>query len=612
MSEHFGCCPSIYENTPYSSLAHRNTYLSTLPHATRSSLPNAPHSPTPPTFHPPLNHMVNFTLGPPDLVHVVKCLDSGDKCIYSYHYVIGVDVSSSASIAVYINSLINDSNNTGNKSSKNKWKITEVLYCTWNPFTNSDVRVEAKIPGGVRAFLYANKGTETVENEQWAGVQVAGVLRYVEYGWRGERGLRMVEMDLREELLRMSAIRDVIVGSRNWQGTEAQGIDNYMTDAILKHCTLQQILECVSQGDATNNLLLAKALIKADQVSQGMHLLCEEIVKMQREGEILAAYLTAQLDVLPESIELARNAVMNAPSQAIVWINLSRAFIMNKRFEQALIALNSCPAYALTTHSDEIGIVLTEHVYINTKEEKDLALEVDSPLQLLKTPFILKNDEVRRIYAMLVEMVNELGWDTFLDLRDSIFFTLKDKTESTTKEDGLKRKVLCEAWLEQLLQALYTDLKAHALYHSELDISIVNSVPMKKTQGEWNAIGDLCCRMGDWSGSKDAWNRIIFPDQQAGGSSSSAFFFNEKVIGKLAEVYKEAGQLGHLLIFIDKLVLYYKEINGARPHCIGEWLMDVRRRFGVNALMDAMQVLSSSISEVGRGEIQNLFGKEGQ
>ena len=32
------------------------------------------------------------------------------------------------------------------------------------------------------------------------------------------------------------------------------------------------------------------------------------------------------------------------------------------------------------------------------------------------------------IYGMLVEMVNELGWDAFLGLRDSIFFTVKDRT----------------------------------------------------------------------------------------------------------------------------------------------------------------------------------------
>ena len=60
-----------------------------------------------------------------------------------------------------------------------------------------------KIPGGVRAFLYTSKGgeTTTITEEQWMGVQVAGVLRYAEYGRRGERGLRMMGMNVREELI---------------------------------------------------------------------------------------------------------------------------------------------------------------------------------------------------------------------------------------------------------------------------------------------------------------------------------------------------------------------------------------------------------------------------
>ena len=367
--------------------------------------------------------------------------------------------------------------------------------------------------------------------------------------WRdGERGVRMVGMDLGEELLRASTIHDILVGSREWQGTEAQGVDNYMTDAILKHCSLQQITEYTSNERTANTLLLAKALIRADQVGQGMCLLCDEIVKMQHAGETLAAYLTAQLAILPDDVELARSAVQNAPLQAIVWINLARALIMNKQFEQALVALNMCPAHVLTTDSDEIGIVLTENVYINTKEDNELVLEANSPLQLLRAPFILRNDKVRRIYAMLVEMVNELGWDTFLDLRDSIFFTVRDKTELPVKEGDAKKKVLCETWLEQLLQLLYADLKTHAMYHSELDISIANNIPMKRNGGEWNAIGDLCCRMGDWNGAKEAWNRIIYNDQDV----ADPFFFNERVIIKLAELYREAGQLGHLLVSIDK------------------------------------------------------------
>ena len=130
-----------------------------LPHPSqRLSLHSPTHSacplvwnitPLPQAFTAPLGDVTNFMLGPPDLVHIVKYTDSGDRCIYCYHYVIGVDVSSSASIAAYINSLVNDSSkSSGNgtrasaksksgKGNNGRWRVREVLYCTWNPFTGS-------------------------------------------------------------------------------------------------------------------------------------------------------------------------------------------------------------------------------------------------------------------------------------------------------------------------------------------------------------------------------------------------------------------------------------------------------------------------------------------
>jgi hypothetical protein len=44
-------------------------------------------------------------LGPPDLVNLVKQPVKGTKSICVYHHVTGVDASSSASLAAYINTL---------------------------------------------------------------------------------------------------------------------------------------------------------------------------------------------------------------------------------------------------------------------------------------------------------------------------------------------------------------------------------------------------------------------------------------------------------------------------------------------------------------------------
>jgi len=69
-------------------------------------------------------------LGPPDLCHVVKSTGrSGQRDLGSYHYISGVDASSSASLAAYINSLTYAVEDNSAWFSKNTaWKVRNGCY----------------------------------------------------------------------------------------------------------------------------------------------------------------------------------------------------------------------------------------------------------------------------------------------------------------------------------------------------------------------------------------------------------------------------------------------------------------------------------------------------
>lgn len=69
-------------------------------------------------------------LGPPDLCHVIKTTGrTGAKDIGSYHYVSGVDASSSAALAAYINSLTYElDQNPAWFSSKTAYKLKSGAY----------------------------------------------------------------------------------------------------------------------------------------------------------------------------------------------------------------------------------------------------------------------------------------------------------------------------------------------------------------------------------------------------------------------------------------------------------------------------------------------------
>ncbi|KAF5338092.1 hypothetical protein D9611_014216 [Ephemerocybe angulata] len=102
-------------------------------------------------------------LGPPDLCHVVKSTGrTGQRDLGSYHYVSGVDASSSASLAAYINSLTYAiEENSAWFSSTAKWKVRNGCYCCFNAFSRVDMRVDVKIPGGVNAYVIDLRGERT-------------------------------------------------------------------------------------------------------------------------------------------------------------------------------------------------------------------------------------------------------------------------------------------------------------------------------------------------------------------------------------------------------------------------------------------------------------------
>lgn len=98
------------------------------------------------------------------MCHVVKSTGkTGQRDLGSYHFVSGVDASSSASLAAYINSLtyaIEDSNAWFSKTPV--WKVRNGCYCCFNAFSRVDFRVDVKIPGGVVAYVVDLRGERYV------------------------------------------------------------------------------------------------------------------------------------------------------------------------------------------------------------------------------------------------------------------------------------------------------------------------------------------------------------------------------------------------------------------------------------------------------------------
>ncbi|KAJ2517679.1 bud site selection protein [Coemansia sp. RSA 2049] len=335
-------------------------------------------------------------LGPPDLCHIIKGHSSNrnEPDIGSYHHVLGVDASSSASLAAYINSLqylLSDS--PGWFGANNNWKINSGTYCTYNSFSNVDIRVQIKIPGGVDAYAVNVRGERREITEQmWKETHVCSVIRAIMYSdpaTYGAAGLRRVTpiSNLDEENRFVDSVLQLFwegwrLGS-NAETQLASTARNLMVDGIIKYFSGQErYADCAAEilaplayaplggqrtgisGNSSRTSmdfkgidpevasLLAEMYIKGDQEVQAVRVMHQALrVKpscypmLNTQAEFLRG--KKKLDA---ALVISRMAVKYAPSEFNAWAKLTEIYIERGDFQRALLTLNSCPMYTYIDH----------------------------------------------------------------------------------------------------------------------------------------------------------------------------------------------------------------------------------------------------------------------
>ncbi|KAJ2386334.1 bud site selection protein, partial [Coemansia sp. RSA 2603] len=325
-------------------------------------------------------------LGPPDLCHIVKAHSSNrnEPDIGSYHHVLGVDTSSSASLAAYINSLqysLNDA--PGWFGASNSWKITSGTYCSYNAFSNVDLRVQIKIPGGVDAYIVTVLGErKEVTEELWRECQISSLLRAImhsdplAYNVTGLRRVTPVPT-LRDEARLVDAVTQQF-----WNGwslgsnAETQMIStsrNFLADGLMRYFAgagryadyAAEILAPLAYAplggqqspvresmdfkgvDPEIASILAETYLEGDEEVQAVRVM-HQALKVKPSCYPLL-YIQAEFlrrkDQLESALKIARMAVKYAPSEFHAWAKLAEIYIDTKDFKRALLTLNACPMY---------------------------------------------------------------------------------------------------------------------------------------------------------------------------------------------------------------------------------------------------------------------------
>ncbi|KAI0777196.1 chaps-domain-containing protein [Trametes elegans] len=387
-------------------------------------------------------------LGPPDLVQVLKSTGrSGQRDLGSYHYVSGVDASSSASLAAYINSLTyNIEDDSGWFSKGTSWKVKSGCYCCFNAFSRVDVRVDVKIPGGVQAYVVDLRGERhEATPEIWQETFLSAILRAILYSddptyWL-EAYRKLDPITTPEGELRFLQAAEALF-MKGWQvGSDpeiqvATVVSNHLTAAIMKYFGdsgryqhAANLFEKILAKEPEVASLLARSYLGMNEEVKAVQIMASAIKQTPQSYTLLHV----QCDFLRAkgkydwALKLARQAVNCAPSEFVTWEKLTEIYIDLGQYENALLTLNSCPMFTYNgrdahrnltparVHLPPKGAIvdiLPERV----KTEDD---EADPALLRLPAPGL--RGTWARAYSLLTRLVSQIGWDELLKTRSSVF-----------------------------------------------------------------------------------------------------------------------------------------------------------------------------------------------
>ncbi|KOS22380.1 Uncharacterized protein ESCO_002047 [Escovopsis weberi] len=410
-------------------------------------------------------------LGPPDLVHLVKqAVRNPGRQTGIYHHVTGVDASSSASLAAYINTLTykdHDPNTTT--------KIVEGVYCCYNAFSRLDMRVHVSIPGTVESYCVDERGEKRkTSDDLWLETYLCSVLRAYYYADDGSGdtirkivGVRRFNPVTNTETEHRFLHAAEQLFFRGWQlGSDSvvqvpTNVSNHLTMGLLKYLETTgrytsgiNLFEKLRTQSIEVSSLLSKVMFMGNEEVSGVKVLYQSLqqtpmdyVMLDTQAEFLlrksqkAGTPELKEERLKMALGCADRSTIAAPSEFCTWARLAQVYVAMEDWENALTILNSCPMF---TYQDKDTPVMPEpkDIFLPTLPETRLD-EIDSEPEsrfaeqvdpsLLNLRAASYRGTFKQAYSILTEMTAKIGWDQLLRIRSSVF-VMEDEYRSEKQE----------------------------------------------------------------------------------------------------------------------------------------------------------------------------------
>ncbi|KAK3989336.1 Bud site selection protein 7 [Cladorrhinum sp. PSN332] len=416
-------------------------------------------------------------LGPPDLVHLIKQpTRQAGKHYGVYHHVTGVDASSSASLAAYINTLAYKEFGPSATT-----KTLEGTYCCYNAFSRVDMRVHAPFPGSVESYCIDERGEKRkATDELWLETYLCSVLRAYSYADDGTGnairrivGVRRFNpvTNTETEHRFLSAAEQLFFNG--WQlGSDSvvqvpNAVSNHLTAGLLKYFqTTGRFTSGINlfQKLRTHNVqvasLLAKVLFMGNEEVQGVRVLYDAVkelpmdyVMLDTQAEFLLkkAETTTTQEQKEERLRMAlgcaNRSTIAAPSEFGTWARLAQVYVALEDWENALTTLNSCPMFTyqdkdtpVMPEPKEFNLPMLPETRLDEFDDSETAQPVDQSLLGLRAAQY--RGTFKQAYGILTEMTKKIGWDQLLKIRSNVFVMedeYREKQETTQQNLPTKR-----------------------------------------------------------------------------------------------------------------------------------------------------------------------------
>lgn len=457
-------------------------------------------------------------LGVPDLVHLAKADPSSaggstdaDRAVSgSYFYVTGIDNSSTASVSAYLNNLVNSQGSSSTTTSQDFSRIGQTavataawlfgwnhqpqqvqmgVYCTYNAFSRTDLRVMFRIPGSVEAYTVDMDGNKwTLEDSEaaqreWRLAWVSSLLRSllfddkydsnqegpkVRYWCRLDPLSQMV--DPAHEEMFFSVFQQAF-----WQGpslglspstvndqnllTQPTLACNNLVDGFLKYvqlsnsafgpamAALDALLVAAQQsedpGTATTAVLTIKAklLLQNNQEVTAIRTICEALSGTYKESsashllDLQAGYCMAK-GKYSWALACAMKAVKCEPTEFKSWATMVKIYTHMNEYEMALVTLNACPVESTAASTKTMDFTYTPlpKSQYYPAPSSDLLEELwnHPPEDNPPLPGPKLTGLYTEAYSLMTAIVQIVGWDDLLKYRSRAFI-MEDEYQEMNK-----------------------------------------------------------------------------------------------------------------------------------------------------------------------------------